>query len=186
MSGRHTGTLEEKLEANPRSSKYILGRLHRFPCSNVETANNHFSGSIFGQETILLMVMVKQYQTCRSVERFWVTSLFFLDRSPFLSWILCAYRNRPLSRRLSFLISHRTHLQISWLQISRLTPTHCLSRTQVLLVLAALISRCVLPSVMLQAMASLALTCLPPSGLSCEQFEVLSNSIASMQTNMQK
>ena len=48
----------------------------------------------------------------------------------------------------------------------RSTRNRRLSRTQVLIVLAALISPCVLPLVMSQAMASLAPACLPPSRLS--------------------
>ena len=73
------------------------------------------------------------------------------------------FANRPLSRRLSFPISHSTHLQMSQFWISRLTHNRRLSRKQVLLVLAALILPCVLPLVMSLVMAPQATACFPAS-----------------------
>ena len=89
--------------------------------------------------------------------------LFLTLFSLFFSWTLCAFRNRPLSQQLFLTFSHSSHLQMSLSQISRLTHNHRLSRTQVLLVLAALILTCNLPLVVLQAMAPQAPACLPIS-----------------------
>ena len=113
--------------------------------------------------------------------------------SLFLSWTLCALRNRPLSRRLFLPFSHSTHLRMSLSRISRQTHNHRLSRTEVLLVLAALILPCVLPLVTSQSMAPG--TDVPPgletflrymSRRQTEQLAVLTNNIASMQSDMQK
>ena len=114
------------------------------------------------QVAILFKVTVKQSQTCRSPARFLVTPLFFpLTARRFLSWILCAFRNRPLIIRHFFPTSHSAHQQMSQFLISRSTHNRRLSRTQVLLILAVLIFPCVLPLVMPQAMASRAPACLP-------------------------
>ena len=139
---------------------YKVSTLYRRP--RAQEGGAGYSVAILAQVAILLKVKLKQSQTCRSPARFLVTPLFFPLTAPrFLSWILCAFRNRPLSRRHFFPISDSAHQQMSQFLISRSTHNRRLSETQVLLFLAVLIFPCVLPLVMPQAMASRAPACLP-------------------------
>ena len=95
------------------------------------------------------------------------TLVFSLIAPRLLPWILCAFRNEPLSRRLFFSMSHSAHQQMSRFLIPRSTHSRRLSQTHFLFALAVPIYTCVLLSVMTQAMVSPARACLPaPTHLS--------------------
>ena len=99
---------------------------------------------------------------------------FFSPSPRFVSWILCAFRNRSLSRRPFFPISHRAHQQMSESLISRLMHKHRLFQFPIhaLLALPVLIFTCVLPYVTKQAIASRAQACPPAPHLSRLSFVI--------------